>query len=1103
MVEPDRAHGGFLLPVGTVTLLLADIEGSTRLWEHEPDAMTEAIARLDDVVGEAVGRHGGVRPVEQGEGDSFVAAFARASDAVAAAVDLQLEDLSPVHLRIGIHTGEVQLRDKGNYVGPAINRCARLRDLAHGGQTVLSGATHDLVLDQLAPGVWVEDLGTHRLRDLARPERVVQLCHERLSSDFPPLRSLDSFSHNLPVQLTTFIGRQAEVAELTGLLADHRMVTLTGAGGCGKTRLALQVAAEMLGSYPNGVWFAELAPITDPELVATTVLRALGLREEPFRTAAETITHHAATWSALLVLDNCEHLIEATASIADSLLRGCPGVTVLATSREPLGTAGEVIWQVPSLSLPDSENQVHAIGGLARSEAVLLFVERAALALPNYALTNDDAAAVAEICRRLDGIPLAIELAAARVRVLSPERIASSLNDRFRLLTGGVRTAMPRQQTLLASVDWSHDLLTQPERVVFRRLATFPGSFDLDAAEVVAAGGGIERHHVLDQLASLVDKSLVLVDDSVSYPRYRLLETVRHYALENLRESGDHDRAHERHRDHFLGVASARQDFADLERPGEQANHLLQELDNLRAAFLWSRQNDDLEPAASLAVVLTNVAMHHGRIAELRGWSDSLTTHMDELPAELRVRANLAAAAVSGTTFDPAAVVLCERAVDLAREVGDRRLLSHALFRLGITLTDLREDAEPVLVECVGLAREIDHRFVRGPSLAALGNALMWSDGARALECGEEAVQVAQGRWPNNYASFALGWTRLTQGDLGLARDLLEVVLLDARDSGDRLMMILALGLRSLALAMLGEIEAAGTSADESVAVANDIGIPIWSILGRCARGWVAVASGEVDGISEHLAEGEAFAAVLPGYGSAYLATWAEVDLTGGNVDDARERADLALAKSTAPQLAWCHAAALLARARVAVADDEPEEAEELLLRALPIWRDTLGRAFLVPTLELLARLVTDQESDEEAARLLGAADSLARRTGRARFMVDQDDHDSCVSSLHETMGAERFARAFGEGAALSFDEVIAYALRGRGERKRPSLGWASLTPTEIDVARLVAEGLPNKEIAARLFVSPRTVQSHLTHIYRKLDVSSRVQLAREAERRL
>lgn len=416
------------LPTGTVTLLLADVEGSTRLWETEPDEMTAAIARLDTTLTELVAVHGGVRPVEQGEGDSFVVAFARASDAVACALALQRAPLAPLRLRIGVNTGEIQLRDEGNYIGPTINRTARLRDLGHGGQTLLSGATESMVLDHLPDDAWLDDLGIHPLRDLPRPERVVQLCHPDIHNEFAPLRtSKPGTAQRLPVQLTSFIGRERQIAEVRELLAVNRLVTLTGAGGSGKTRLAIHVA----GEHPDDVGYVDLAPIADLDLVPVAVSRALGLPDQPGRSTMESVLRHIGDRQLLLVLDNCEHLLDASADLIVAVLETCPGITVVTTSREPIGLDGEVTWRVPSLSLAD--------------EAVALFTDRARRVLPGFTAVGDDTALVTEICQRLDGMPLAIELAAARVRALSLTEIRDSLHDRFRLLTGGSRRAVRRQ----------------------------------------------------------------------------------------------------------------------------------------------------------------------------------------------------------------------------------------------------------------------------------------------------------------------------------------------------------------------------------------------------------------------------------------------------------------------------------------------------------------------------------------------------------------------------------------------------------------------------------------------------------------------------------
>src|SRR6516162_582685 len=613
------------LPTGTVTLLLADVEGSTRLWQAQPEEMTAAIARLDRTVCAIISAHDGVRPVEQGEGDSFVVAFARASNAVACALALQRAPLAAIRLRIGVHTGEVQLRDEANYVGPTVNRTARLRDLAHGGQTVLSGTTEDLVLDRLPADAWLTDLGTHQLRDLPRLERVVQLCHPDLRNEFPPLRARETVvAQHLPVQFTSFVGREADMNDVRRILADNRLVTLTGAGGVGKTRLAVQVAAQVGGGFGGGVWWVDLAPITDPDLVPVAVIHALGLPDQPGSSTMDKLLRFVGDRRMLLVLDNCEHLVDASAELVIAVLGGCPAVTVVATSREPIGVAGEVSWRVPSLSLAD--------------EAIELFTDRARQVRPDFLLTDDNTPTAEEICRRLDGVPLAIELAAARVRVLSLTEIRDGLHDRFRLLTGGARTAVRRQQTLRASVDWSHALLTEPERLVFARLAVFMGGFDLDAAQAVAGGGDVERFQVLDLVTLLVDKSLVAAENASARMRYRLLETVRQYALEKLAESGEADAVRSRHRDHYTGLAGLLDAPAggDYEQRIEQAES---EIDNLRAAFLWSRENSDIALALALQPLwLARGRFREGLAAFDAALADDNAPHAEVVPA-VRARA--------------------------------------------------------------------------------------------------------------------------------------------------------------------------------------------------------------------------------------------------------------------------------------------------------------------------------------------------------------------------------------------------------------------------------------------------------------------------------
>ena len=607
------------LPTGTVTLLLADVEGSTRLWETQPDEMTDAVARLDRCLTDLVSAHSGVRPVEQGEGDSFVVAFARATDAVACALELQQAPIAPIRLRIGVLAGEIRLRDEGNYIGPTINRTARLRDLAHGGQTVLSGVTEELVFEHLPAGAWLTDLGSHELRDVARPERVGQLCHPDLRNNFPPLRVTNTaVSQRLPAQLTSFVGRRAQLVEIRARQRPPPRHTHR-CGWRGKDPVAIELAAQMSDEFDDKVWYVDLAPITNPDLVPTTVARVFGLPDQPGASTQDTLVRFIGSQTMLVVLDNCEHLAHACATTVTAILGACPAVTLLATSREPIRAVGEITWLVPSLSLHD--------------EAVELFTDRARQSRPDFAVTDDNAAEMAEICQRLDGMPLAIELAAARTRALSLREILDSLHDRFRLLTGGARTAVRRQQTLRASVDWSHALLSEQEKSLFRRLAVFLGGFDLDAAQAVAGDEDVERFQVLDQLTLLVEKSLVVAETDSGRTRYRLLETVRQYALEKLGESGEAGEIRGRHRDYFTSKA------AELDAPSQMRHEQWieraeLELANFRAAFGWSIETGDIKRALELTSSLQLLWLT--RDSSPRAWPGSMSHCRECLTTETR-----------------------------------------------------------------------------------------------------------------------------------------------------------------------------------------------------------------------------------------------------------------------------------------------------------------------------------------------------------------------------------------------------------------------------------------------------------------------------------
>jgi predicted ATPase len=601
-----------------------------------------------------------------------------------------------------------ELRDGGNYEGLPLNRCARLRSIAHGGQTVLSNATSSVLGGDLPDLATLEDLGVHRLKDLSVAEHVFQLRHPELLADFPPLRSLDARPNNLPRQLTRFVGRIHELPEVEALLGRTKVLTLTGAGGSGKTRLALQVAADRLDDYPAGVWFVELDRVADPALVPRALATAMKVREQPDRTIVETLVDQLGDGVSMVILDNCEHLIEACAELAAALLAACPQLTLFATSREPLSISGEVAWTVPPLA-----------------EAFHLFVDRAVAANPRFALDDATAPAVTTICSRLDGIPLAIELAAARVRTMTAQDISRRLDDGFRLLTTGSRTALARHQTLRATIDWSYDLLSLPEQIVFRRLSVFAGGVTLDAAEQVCAGRRVDGAAVLDLVPLLVSRSLVILQEDPDRGRYRLLEPIREYGYAELRAAEEEVDVRERHLRWCIHVAEE----AEPElRTGDQAaslDRLQADLDNFRAAFAWSLGRSDATSALRLASALLEFWIVRADWSEGREWAEHALALPGEVDPALRARALRAAGELADVLSDyPASAASFEESLALARRLGDNRQIAAALMGLANEAERMgrAKDARPLLEEAVALLRGVGD----DPSIARSLGGLAW-----------------------------------------------------------------------------------------------------------------------------------------------------------------------------------------------------------------------------------------------------------------------------------------------------------------------------------------------------------------------------------------
>ena len=655
-------------PVGTMTFLFTDVEGSTRAWEAHPTETQTALKRHDEIVAREIEAYNGALILERGEGDSVFAIFARAADAVAAAVEIQRALRAqtwpadvPMRVRMAIHTGEAG----ADYRGPHVNRAARLRAIAHGEQILISGVTAGILRDALPAGASLIDLGRHRLRDLSELEHVFQLAHPELRIDFPPLKSLTNFRQNLPTQLTSFIGRVGEQKTVQALIEKHRVVTLVGAGGCGKTRLAIQVGAAELENFRDGVRFVDLAPLSGAGLVIDAIAAALKI--EAGLSAIDALVRALEGTQTLIILDNCEHLLAECAEAVSALLRASGDVRVLATSREPLGLAGEMMWRVPPLSLPDGERSPDEV---VKCEAVQLFVDRATAARAEFSLTSSNTAAVVEICRILEGLPLAIELAAARAKTLTPQDIRSRLSDRFRLLTGG----RGRHQTLRSTIDWSYDLLPENERALFRRLSVFAGGFDLQAMEAICGDS-------LDTIEHLVDKSLVVVEQlSDERLRYRLLETLRHYAAERVVEAGEEEDARERHFTYYLDVAE-RTYARRIEDEAASLALLDADHDDFRAALRWARARPrDLLRLASALGWFWHLRSYY---REGRAWlEEALNVNANDRSPDM-ARALWALSMILSWSGDAGARRLADRSLELWQENSEPLELALALESIG------------------------------------------------------------------------------------------------------------------------------------------------------------------------------------------------------------------------------------------------------------------------------------------------------------------------------------------------------------------------------------------------------------------------------------
>jgi predicted ATPase/class 3 adenylate cyclase len=992
---------------GVLTVLVADIRGYTAFTHLHGDAAGAALASRFAVLAEEIVATQGGRVVEV-RGDEVLAVFTSARAALRAATDLQARSAAeasaalPLQAGVGLDVGE-PVAVAGGYRGEAINVAARLCAQAGPGEVLASEAV--IHLARRVEGLAYHERGELVLKGLPRPVRTWSVqadSGEMESIETPPSTTTPAalvapVRHNLPAAPSSFVGREHERAAVRTLLAEARLVTLVGSGGVGKTRLALAVAEELVDHYRDGVWLVELAALAEDRLVPQTVLETLGTREEAGRPLLATLTDHLKDRRLLLVLDNCEHLVTACAALAEAVLRRCPGVRILTTSREGLEVAGEHRYRVPSLPIPDPDH-LPPPERLAESAAVALFVARARERRGDFVLTAQNARAVAQVCARLDGIPLAIELAAARVDSLGVEGLATRLDDRFRLLTGGPRTALPRQRTLRAALDWSYDLLSEPEQLLLDRLSVFAGGWTLAAAEAVCAGEGVEDWEVLDLLCSLVNKSLVQTEQAGGQVRYTLLETVRQYGQERLAVAGRVERPRDRHLAWYLALA---EEAAPHLQSAEQVlyiDRLEREHDNVRAALRWARERGAAEERLRLAGALGYFWLTRGYSGEGRGWLEGALAAGAEGSAVARARALTAAGDLASWQGDfSAGVVRLEQSLALYRALGDVQAIALGLVLLGAAVERQGDYTRAMLLqeESLALHRALGDRRGIPYSLHNLGKvAYARGEYERAAALYEESVALCREAEIRSGVAYSLSWL-------------------------------------ACAVERQGAYARAGALQEEALplwqAVGNRLGIS-WSLMNL---GWALLALGKDQRAMAYLEEGLALAREVGAYRSVpealtYLG-WAAY--RRGEHERAAALQEQALARYRDIGYRWGIACVLVALGCVVQARGEYGQAAAYLKESLQLSRAIGARGLSVEALESMAWLAVAEAQVAHGTRLGGAAEALREMLGAALHPVLRGGHDQAVAAMRAALGEAAFTAAWAEGRALPQEEAVALAL--------------------------------------------------------------------------
>jgi predicted ATPase/class 3 adenylate cyclase len=992
------------LPTGTVSFLFSDIEGSTRMIQELGDAFRPMLERHNQIVHESALGHRG--EIVKNEGDGFLVVFQSALDAVASAVDVQRrltaepwEASHPVRVRIGVHTGEGKLGGS-DYVGIDVHRAARIGDCGHGGQTLLSEPTARLTEFALPEDTHLEDLGTHKLRDLTHEEHIYQLSIKGLPQDFPPLRTLTASKGNLPVRDLTLVGRSMERRTVAEALEDRRLVTLTGPAGVGKTTLALKVAEDLSAGFEDGVWMVEVSRVPEEGLLSASVARQLHITENPLQSITDTLISRLAKARSLLILDGCEHLIDAVAKLVDALLQGTTELKILATSREWLSIREEHLVQLAPLAVPGPD--VRGVTEIAEYDSVAMFVSRARLVQPTFALTASNAGQVAEVCRRLDGIPLAIELAAARLKVLSVSQLVDRLDQQFALLAGTARDLPPHQQTLETTLDWSYDFLGSAERALFTRLSVFTGGFTLDAAETVCAGGPVAKEHVMNLLGRLVETSLVMAAEGEPI-RYRLLEPIGHYARMRLEESEGTRDLRDRHAAFFLALAEE----GDKEILGAEQQIWADRLDrdryNLRAALNWLHSSGRHDDAMAMAGALRWFWVIKREVSDGAEWLDRTLAHRDGVEAAVVARALNGAGllATRKLAFDQAREALTE-ALSIYRKLGDRRNEARQVYQLMALawLADDLTEARRLAPEAEAINREVGDHWMLAWTLAVWGTMdRLTGRLADAHRVMTESHQI----FLDHGGVLDIGWSALRLG--ALARDEGDYTEASNRYTEGRALLVVAGDTLGLAHADAGLGALAWLAGDHDFALA----------LYRSVLEEFMVYEEAANNLFElkTMIQGNPTTAELQGI-----------------VEQNRQRA------AWSDPLAGPRAALgeyLYHMGKTAFRNSELKRAQTCLVESLDLCNtagDMRGVAIAVAGLAVCARA---DDRDPLAARLFGLADWVASSNRVTVWPPPEErDYAAQVAGTREALGGAVFAHATIEGEAMTIDQVVSL-IRGEG----------------------------------------------------------------------